>query len=80
MKNQANRPLSYGSFGSVFESMAEKEERGELGHEEKTENTLRENSHEITSEFSCAPATDNIDSFGDTYIVHIHFQPWSHTY
>ncbi|XP_026781199.2 von Willebrand factor A domain-containing protein 5B1 [Pangasianodon hypophthalmus] len=80
-KNQANRPLPYGSFGSVFElspgssellqplvPMAEREGRGELGHEEDTEYMLRENSQEISSEFSCAPATDNIgNSATDEY-------------
>ncbi|KAF4076611.1 hypothetical protein AMELA_G00217060 [Ameiurus melas] len=78
MRNQANRPLPYGSFGSVFEhspgssellqplvSMAERERRGELGHEENTEDMLRENSQEISSEFSCAPATENIGNFGE---------------
>ncbi|XP_053343169.1 von Willebrand factor A domain-containing protein 5B2 [Clarias gariepinus] len=76
IKNQVNRPLPYGSFGSVFElshgssellhplvSMTEREGRGELGHEEDTEDMLREN-----SEFSCALATDNIsNSAADDY-------------
>ncbi|XP_060762020.1 von Willebrand factor A domain-containing protein 5B1 [Neoarius graeffei] len=65
VKSQANRPLTYGSFGSVFElspgssellqplvPMAEREGKGELEHEEDTEDTLRENSQEVSSEFS----------------------------
>ncbi|KAF7692611.1 von Willebrand factor A domain-containing protein 5B1 isoform X1 [Silurus meridionalis] len=75
VKNQANRPLPYGSFGSVFELspgssellqplvfMPEREGRKELGHEEDTEDMLRENSQEISSEFSCAPITEHADN------------------
>ncbi|XP_060727881.1 von Willebrand factor A domain-containing protein 5B1 [Tachysurus vachellii] len=65
VKNPANRLLPYGSFGSVFEvspgssDLAGREGRTELGHEEDTEHTLRAYSQEISSEFSCAPVTDN---------------------
>lgn len=45
--------------------MAEREGRVELGHEEETKDMQRENSLEMSSEFSCASATDNIGSLGN---------------
>lgn len=42
-----------------------REGRGDVGHEEETEDTLRKSSLEMSSEFSSASATDNIGNLGN---------------
>ncbi|KAI4888923.1 hypothetical protein NFI96_005933 [Prochilodus magdalenae] len=68
IKSQGYRPAPRGSAGSVFElspgssellqPLVPESERGVM-EEGEIEDALREISREISSEFSCAPATDN---------------------